>query len=113
MPTLESIEAQADLVGAPIRWDASIHLQSLTIPMDLLTPCSVAMIWVQGLSRLSILGNSFEAYRIRILSPRKLECCCISRLGEEHCQEQRLPTCPHGEAAFNDTCFHTFSPPIS
>jgi len=63
----------------------------------------------EALSSLAILGNSFSAYRVRMLSPRKQECCCVSRLGDQVI-EQALPLYPFAQAAFNDTCLHTFPP---
>ena len=46
----------------------------------------------QGLGNLLIVGNSFQSYRLRMLTDdRAKRSCCIERLGDGPCRESRLP----------------------
>lgn len=61
-----------------------------------------------GLARLLIVGNSFEGYRMRMLTDEKAKrSCCVERLGDTRCRESRLPPAEE-EDVFADTAVMTF-----
>ena len=61
-----------------------------------------------GLARLLIVGNSFEGYRMRMLTDAKAKrSCCVERLGDARCRESRLPRADE-EDVFADTAVMTF-----
>ena len=61
-----------------------------------------------GLARVLIVGNSFEGYRLRMLTDEKAKrSCCVERLGDARCRESRLPRAEE-EDVFADTAVMTF-----